>query len=113
MCSSDLGHQGLDKKNAFVDTLMIQCSTQEKYIGDRVVLLAAAKSAGIDGAEEWIDNPNSGLLEIQIEMKKNAQNISGVPHFLINNKYQQTGAQALDSFIHTFKRAAHDAEGNC
>lgn len=107
------GRQGLDKQNALVDSLMIQCSTQEKYIGDREVLLAAAKSAGIDGAEEWIDNPNSGLLEIQIEMEKNAQKISGVPHFLINNKYQQTGAQAPDSFIQTFKRAARDAEGNC
>lgn len=107
------GRQGLDKQNALVDSLMIQCSTQEKYIGDREVLLAAAKSAGIDGAEECIDNPNSGLLEIQIEMEKNAQNISGVPHFLINNKYQQSGAQAPDSFIQTFKRAARDAEGNC
>lgn len=107
------GRQGLDKQNALVDSLMIQCSTQEKYIGDREVLLAAAKGAGIDGAEEWIDNPNSGLLEIQVEMEKNAQNISGVPHFLINNKYQQTGAQAPDSFIQTFKRAARDAEGNC
>lgn len=107
------GRQGLDKQNALVDGLMIQCLTQEKYIGDREVLLAAAKSAGIDGAEEWIDNPNSGLLEVQTEMEKCARNISGVPHFLINKKYQQTGAQAPDSFIQTFKRAACDAEGNC
>ncbi|KAH9288481.1 hypothetical protein KI387_032598 [Taxus chinensis] len=104
------GRQGLNKQNAVVESLMIECLTQEKCVSDREVLLSAAKSAGIEGAEEWIDNPNAGLKEIQAKMEKYGPNISGVPHFKINDKYELSGAQAPQLFIQTFKRASQDVE---
>ncbi|XP_059070193.1 uncharacterized protein LOC131070835 isoform X4 [Cryptomeria japonica] len=104
------GRQGLDKQNAVVESLMVKCLTQEKCVSDREVLLNVAESAGIEGAEEWIDNPNAGLKEIQAEIEKYGHNISGVPHFKINDEYELAGAHAPHSFIRTFKRASQDSE---
>uniref|UniRef100_A0A0D6R781 DSBA-like thioredoxin domain-containing protein n=1 Tax=Araucaria cunninghamii TaxID=56994 RepID=A0A0D6R781_ARACU len=104
------GRQGLDKQNAVVENLMIKCLTQQKCVSDREVLLSVAESAGIEGAKEWIDNPNAGLKEVQAKMEKYAHTISGVPHFKINDKYEMSGAQAPQTFIEIFKQASQDEE---
>lgn len=100
------GRQGLDKQNAVVESLFVKALTQNQCISHRDVLLSAAESAGIDGAKEWIDNPNAGLKEIQSKIASYAHNISGVPNYKINGKYDLSGAQDPQTLIQTFKRAS-------
>lgn len=58
---------------------------QEKYINDPEVLIAAAESAGLSGAREFVSDPNAGLQEVQQNLGK-YPGISGVPHFIINHR---------------------------
>ncbi|XP_057841118.2 uncharacterized protein LOC131050842 [Cryptomeria japonica] len=102
------GRQGLDKQNILVETLMIKALTQDECVSHRQVLLSAAESAGIEGAKEWIDDPNAGLKEIQTKMATYAHNISGVPNYKINGKYDLSGAQDPQTFIQIFKKASQN-----
>lgn len=100
------GQQGLQKQNALVEELFLNYFTQEKYIGDRRVLLEAATKVGIDGAEEWLNNPNAGIEEIQHDLKQFAEGVSGVPNFLINGRQQLSGGQPPSSFLRAFELAS-------
>ncbi|XP_066384164.1 uncharacterized protein [Miscanthus floridulus] len=101
------GHQGYDKQNALVDELFLNIC-QGKYIGDKQVLLYAARKVGIEGAEELLEDPTKGVDEVQEELKKYSSGISGVPHFVINNKYQLSGGQPPNVFMRAFEMAAKD-----
>ncbi|CAD6213588.1 unnamed protein product [Miscanthus lutarioriparius] len=100
------GHQGYDKQNALVDELFLNYFCQGKYIGDKQVLLYAARKVGIEGAEELLEDPTKGVDEE--ELKKYSSGISGVPHFVINNKYQLSGGQPPNVFMRAFEMAAKD-----
>ncbi|KAL5683180.1 hypothetical protein ACJX0J_009565, partial [Zea mays] len=76
------GHQGYDKQNALVEELFLNYHCQGKYIGDKQVLLDAARKVGIEGAEELLEDPTKGVHEVQEELKKYSSDISGVPHFV-------------------------------
>ncbi|MCH95527.1 DSBA-like thioredoxin domain containing protein, partial [Trifolium medium] len=55
--------EGLDKQHALVEELGLGYFTQGKYIGDQKFLVEAAAKVGIEGAEEFLKNPNNGLKE--------------------------------------------------
>ncbi|KAG4937527.1 hypothetical protein JHK85_052446 [Glycine max] len=55
--------QGLDKQHDLVEELNIGYFTQGKYIGDHKFLLESAAKVGIEGAEEFLKDPNNGLKE--------------------------------------------------
>eukprot|EP00246_Nothoceros_aenigmaticus_P001936 TRINITY_DN12619_c0_g1_i1.p1 TRINITY_DN12619_c0_g1~~TRINITY_DN12619_c0_g1_i1.p1 ORF type:complete len:210 (+),score=33.57 TRINITY_DN12619_c0_g1_i1:208-837(+) len=99
------GQQGYEKQNALVDELFANYFSQDKYIGDRKVLVAAADKVGVHGAQEFLDDPHAGLKEVTDEVKKFSRGVSGVPHFLINGRYQLSGAQQPQAFIEVFQRA--------
>lgn len=103
------GQQGVEKQNALVEELFLNYFTQEKYIGDRRVLLEAASKAGVVGAEDWLNDPNAGVEEIQNDLQTYAQGVSGVPNFLINGKQQLSGAQPLSSFLRVFELVSSTA----
>jgi predicted DsbA family dithiol-disulfide isomerase len=104
--------QGLEKQNALVEELFLNYFTQQKYIGDRKVLLEAAEKVGITGAKEWLDDPNNGLKEINEELQTYARSVTGVPHFLINGQYKLHGAQQSETFLKAFQVAATDDKAN-
>uniref|UniRef100_A0A8R7QZM4 DSBA-like thioredoxin domain-containing protein n=1 Tax=Triticum urartu TaxID=4572 RepID=A0A8R7QZM4_TRIUA len=103
------GHQGYDKQNALVDELFVSYFCQGKYIGDRQVLMDAARKVGIEGAEELLLDPSKGVDEVKEELNKYSSGISGVPHFVINGKYQLSGGQPPNIFMRAFETAAKDA----
>ncbi len=80
-------------------------SLQEKFINDRAVLVAAAEKAGLSGAAEYLADPNNGLEQTKrLLALGRSQSISGVPNFLINGKFQLSGAQDPSTFVQAFDR---------
>jgi predicted DsbA family dithiol-disulfide isomerase len=80
-------------------------------------LVAIATHVGLDAAEtETFLNSDEGLVEVTTEEIQNVQRgISGVPFYIINNKYGLSGAQPSEVFaealleISTEKAAAGEA----
>ncbi|XP_020269734.1 uncharacterized protein LOC109844958 [Asparagus officinalis] len=100
--------QGYDKQNALVDELFLNYFCQGKYIGDRQVLLDAAEKAGVEGAAEFLEDPNRGLKEVNEEFEKYSSRISGVPYFVINGKHGLSGGQPPEVFLRAFQAVAND-----
>jgi predicted DsbA family dithiol-disulfide isomerase len=63
-------------------------------------LLAVAVKAGLNETKiSSLLDSDEGLVEVELEEKMNYQRgISGVPYFIINNKYGVSGAQPTDVF---------------
>ncbi|KAF9609982.1 hypothetical protein IFM89_019546, partial [Coptis chinensis] len=77
------GHQGYDKQNALVEELHLGYFTQGKYIGDKEFLVEATKKVGIEGAAEFLDNPNKGVQEVYAELEKYSDHITGIPYYVV------------------------------
>ncbi|ONI18947.1 hypothetical protein PRUPE_3G249100 [Prunus persica] len=100
------GLQGHEKQHELVGELFLGYFTQEKYIGDREFLLESARKIGVEGAAEFLEDPNNGLNEVNEELKKYTKDINGVPHFLINNgKQELSGGQPPEVFLRAFEAA--------
>ncbi|RDX74933.1 ywbO, partial [Mucuna pruriens] len=95
--------QGLDKQHDLVEELAIGYFTQGKYIGDHKFLLESAAKVGIEGAEEFLQDPNNGLKEVEEELKTIAGNISGVPYYVINGNHKLSGGQPPEVFLRAFQ----------
>ncbi|KAJ8436021.1 LOW QUALITY PROTEIN: hypothetical protein Cgig2_007679 [Carnegiea gigantea] len=100
------GQQGLDKQHDLVEELFLGYFTQAKYIGDRDFLVECAKKVGIEGAAEFLEDPNNGLKDVYEELEKYSANINGVPHFVINDQQRLSGAQPPEVFKRAFQVAA-------
>nr|CAD1841254.1 unnamed protein product [Ananas comosus var. bracteatus] len=99
--------QGYDKQNALVGELFFNYFCEGKYIGDRQVLLEAARKVGIEGAADLLDDPSKGAEEVNEELEKYSSHISGVPHFVINGKHELSGGQPPEVFVRAFQAAAN------
>ncbi|XP_020599735.1 uncharacterized protein LOC110039118 [Phalaenopsis equestris] len=96
-------NQGYEKQNSLVEELFQNYFIQGKFLGDKQVLLDAAQKVGIEGAAEFINDPNKGLKEVNEELQKYSSQISGVPHFVINGSYEISGGQPPEAFLHAFQ----------
>ncbi|KAK6913395.1 DSBA-like thioredoxin domain [Dillenia turbinata] len=101
------GQQGLDKQHNLVEELFLGYFTQAKYIGDQEFLVQCANRAGVEGAAEFLADPNNGVEEVNAELKKYSKHITGVPHYVINGKHQLSGGQPPDAFLRAFQVAAN------
>ncbi|XP_004491936.1 uncharacterized protein [Cicer arietinum] len=97
--------QDLDKQHNLVEELGLGYFTQGKYIGDQKFLVEAAAKVGIEGAEEFLKNPNNGLKEVEDELKTCPGNVSGVPYYVINGNQKFSGAQPPEVFLRAFQVA--------
>ncbi|XP_057769817.1 uncharacterized protein LOC130989748 [Salvia miltiorrhiza] len=100
------GTQGLDKQHKLVEELGVGYFTQGKYIGDKEFLVECAKKVGVEGAAEFLQDPNNGLKEVNEDLKRYASQINGVPHYTINGKNQLSGGQPPETFLRAFQTAA-------
>ncbi|KAK8717699.1 hypothetical protein V6N13_044957 [Hibiscus sabdariffa] len=100
------GKQGLDKQHALVEEIFLGYFTQGKFVGDREFLLESARKVGVEGAAEFLENPDNGVKEVNEELEKYSANISGVPNYVINGKHQLSGGQPPEVFLKTFQVAA-------
>jgi len=98
------GKQGLDKQDKLIEALFKAYFTQGQFINDRQVLLRAAEEAGISGAEQLIDNEDQLKSEVLEEVSTLAKGVTGVPYFIIDNKYSLSGAQEADTFVKVFEQ---------
>ncbi|GAV83225.1 DSBA domain-containing protein, partial [Cephalotus follicularis] len=99
------GQQGLDKQHNLVEELCLGYFTQGKYIGDREFLVESAKKVGVEGAAEFLEDPNNGLREVNEELKKYSSQINGAPHYVINGKQEVSGGQPPEVFLKAFQVA--------
>eukprot|EP00798_Chlamydomonas_sp_ICE-L_P010195 gene10195-8107_t len=89
---------GAAKQNALVEELFMNYFSQEKFINDRAVLVAAADKVGQPGAAEYLADPKNGKEE--------------VPFFTIGGQAQLDGAQEVATFENTFTQVlAAQAKG--
>eukprot|EP00290_Baffinella_frigidus_P011994 CAMPEP_0180157580 /NCGR_PEP_ID=MMETSP0986-20121125/26332_1 /TAXON_ID=697907 /ORGANISM="non described non described, Strain CCMP2293" /LENGTH=183 /DNA_ID=CAMNT_0022107139 /DNA_START=237 /DNA_END=788 /DNA_ORIENTATION=+ len=80
--------------------------TEEKYLGDRQVLLAAAEKAGLDRKEaEAVLDSDMFEKEVQVEKKKFARGVNGVPFFIVNGEPAVSGGQPPEVFEQIFEEA--------
>ncbi|CAD5333430.1 unnamed protein product [Arabidopsis thaliana] len=100
------GKQAPEKQHTLVEELFIGYFTQGKFIGDREFLVETANKVGIEGAEEFLSDPNNGVTEVKEELAKYSKNITGVPNYTINGKVKLSGAQPPETFQSAFKAAS-------
>ncbi|XP_021296681.1 uncharacterized protein LOC110425921 isoform X2 [Herrania umbratica] len=86
--------------------LHYQLIASKNAIGHREFLLESARKVGVEGAAEFLENPNNGLKEVNEELEKYSANISGVPNYMINGKHQLSGGQPPEVFMRAFEVAA-------
>ncbi|PIA63225.1 hypothetical protein AQUCO_00200919v1 [Aquilegia coerulea] len=98
------GRQALDKQHALVEEICLGYFTKGKYIGDQEFLIEAANKVGVEGAEEFLNDPKNGLQEVYADLEKYSGSISGVPYYVINGKRRLSGGQPPEVFLRTFKR---------
>ncbi|KAF9602350.1 hypothetical protein IFM89_026777 [Coptis chinensis] len=68
-------------------------------------LVEAAKKVGIEGAAEFLDDPNKGVQEVYAELEKYSDHITGVPYYVINGKNKLSGGQPPEVFARAFQAA--------
>ncbi|XP_041002544.1 uncharacterized protein YwbO-like [Juglans microcarpa x Juglans regia] len=98
--------QGIDKQYKLIEELFLGYFTQGKYIGNREFLVESAKQVGIEGAAEFLEDPNNGLKEVKEEVQKHSANMTGVPYFVINGTQKLSGAQPPEVLQRAFQQAA-------
>ncbi len=75
--------------------------TDQKNIADERVLLDCAENAGLDraAAQAALADPRYDVM-VDDELRHwDAQNITGVPAFIVNGKYMIPGAQDAETFV--------------
>ncbi|KAL6136663.1 hypothetical protein ACLB2K_061958 [Fragaria x ananassa] len=64
------GEQDHDMQHDLVDEILLGYFTEEKDIADREYLVECAGKIGIEGAAEFLEDPNNGLKEVTEELEK-------------------------------------------
>lgn len=99
------GKQG--KQDAMINKLFNLYFELEEDISDRTTLLKAAKEVGVVGAEETLaKRVGNNVVRAKVQQAYEQQ-ISGVPHFIIDNKYGLGGAQEANTFVSVFKKLGY------
>mmetsp|Transcript_22325 Transcript_22325/g.66548 ORF Transcript_22325/g.66548 Transcript_22325/m.66548 type:complete len:264 (-) Transcript_22325:320-1111(-) len=102
---------GPSAQDKVVEYLFRGYFTQERFINDRALLLEAADAAGLQGAAEYLANPENGLSEVQAELAAaRARAVSGVPNFTIDGRVVLSGAQDPSTFVEVFEQALQQKE---
>jgi predicted DsbA family dithiol-disulfide isomerase len=89
-----------------VEELFAAYFEQEGDITSHEVLKAAGTNAGLDAAEveEWLESDKGGkAVDNEVEAAQQSQ-ISGVPNFTLQGKYEIGGAQDPGVFLRLFEK---------
>lgn len=96
-----------------VEELFAAYFENEEDITSHDVLLAAAVRAGLDESEtrEWLESGKGGpAVDQEVEQARRNQ-ISGVPNFTVQGKYEVGGAQQAAVFLRLFEKIKAQEEG--
>ena len=102
------GEKGVEVQERVVTRLFELFFLEGAHIGDDDVLITVAEEAGMD-ADEVRDLLNSEqdreTVSNEVDQAR-SKGISGVPFFIIDNKYAVSGAQPPASLVQAFRHAA-------
>ncbi|PAD22266.1 DsbA family oxidoreductase [Terribacillus saccharophilus] len=90
------------KEKAMTENLLYAYFTESKNLSDKETLLDVAEASGLDRKEatEILDNESLHLDEVRGDERMAQQyGITGVPFFILNNKYTISGAQPMETFV--------------
>ncbi len=97
--------------DAMVERLFSDYFEHGRDIGDRAVLVEAARACGIDGeavAARLASGEGSDEVRAEIEQARQV-GVQGVPFFIFAQKYAVSGAQSEDVLAQAIARAREDA----
>lgn len=106
------GGNGTEVQNKLVRRLFELFFLEGGHIGDDDVLVEAAIFAGMDGklVRELLESDRDKK-EVQQEIAQAQQmGVTGVPCFVIDNKFAVMGAQPVEALVSAFKQAIDDAD---
>lgn len=94
-------------QDAVVEALFRSYFSEGLDIGDRQILINVASTAGLLTAQvERFLESGDGVEAVQLlESQVRQRGISGVPFFIINSKYEISGAQATGTMLAIFEQA--------
>ena len=95
------------KDHELTEKILYGHFTESKYLGDYETLATIADSVGInrDEALNVLHDKNAYANEVRIEEGIAKQyGISGVPYFVINQKYAISGAQPTETFLNALQK---------
>lgn len=98
---------GEKNQNDLINILFHVYFEQEQDLSDHQVLIKAAEQIGFDSHQikEFLQS-NKYKKEVEDEINQSQkQNITGVPHFRINDRIELSGAQDPQTFIQAFRKA--------
>ncbi|XP_004306054.1 PREDICTED: uncharacterized protein LOC101292444 [Fragaria vesca subsp. vesca] len=98
------GEQDHDMQHDLVDEILLGYFTEEKDIADREYLVECAGKIGIEGAAEFLEDPNNGLKEVTEELEKYS-GTKQIPYYVFNGKVNCVGAQPMEVFLRAFEAA--------
>jgi predicted DsbA family dithiol-disulfide isomerase len=86
--------------------------TESKHIGDHETLTELAAEVGLNREEVATMLASDEMADVVRADEKTAQEygVTGVPFFLINNKYALTGAQPTETFVQALQKIITEEE---
>ncbi len=99
-------------QDRLVEILFRMFFTEGKNIGDNAVLLEAAEEAGMDRAiTEGLLTGDADRTEVEQEIEvARKMGVTGVPCFILENKYAVMGAQPADVLANAIREVAGEKE---
>jgi len=91
------GTMGAERQNALAERLFRAYFSEERYLGDRGVLLECARDAGIAGAEAVVGDDRQFADEVRVELNQARGMVTGVPFFVVDGgRFKMSGAQPAE-----------------
>ncbi|MCC3375145.1 DsbA family protein [Cohnella sp. REN36] len=102
-----------DRREDWIDAVMTAYFEYGRDIAQREVLLEIAADLGFSSFEmESALAEGKGTEEVQQDLDHaSAMGISGVPFFVLNNKYGLSGAYPASEFLRAFEKISAQAQG--
>jgi predicted DsbA family dithiol-disulfide isomerase len=99
--------KGQGKEREITEKLLFGYFTESKHLGDYEVLADIAESVGLDRTETLnvLNDKSNYANDVRIDENIAQQyGVSGVPYFVINQKYAISGAQPTETFLGALKQ---------
>ena len=98
--------KGPETQTKVVEELFRNYFEEEQDITSHEVLSKAGVKAGLGEEEvkEWLGSDRGGKEVDQEVLEAQMKDVSGVPHFTLQGKYEIGGAQDPEAFVKTFER---------
>lgn len=105
----------INQEAKYVDTMLYNYFTLSKDISNPDTILSITDDLGFDHKEvkEILENKDTFASEVRNDQDEAKElGITGVPFFVINNKYAISGAQPIETFMQALEKVADEENIN-